>query len=87
MLEKAWKLLECVFLARVPRMTFPLKTIWTPLAESDAAYRKLSKRFVFESVISTLIGFWAPVMMIGLGNPGSCRIARQLYRPLYRFHG
>ena len=67
MLEKAWKLLECVFLARVPRMTFPLKTIWTPLAESDDAYRKLPKTFVFDSVISTFIGFWAPVMIFGFG--------------------
>ena len=63
MLEKAWKLLERVFLARVPRITRLLNTIETP-GRSSAAQRKASARFVLESVESNPMGLWAPVSTI-----------------------
>ena len=52
MLEKAAKLLEQVFLARVPRMTRPLKTMQTPDSSSAQAQVNASIRFSFESVES-----------------------------------
>ena len=68
MLEKAWKLLDRVFLARVPGMTLPSKTMETP-GRSSAAQRKASIRFTLESVESKPMGFWAPVRTMGLGLP------------------
>ena len=52
MLEKAAKLLEQVFLARVPRMTRPLNTMSTPASSSEQAQTKASVRFSLESVES-----------------------------------
>ena len=52
MLEKAAKLLEQVFLARVPRMTLPLNTMFTPCSSSEQAQTKASIKFSFESVES-----------------------------------
>ena len=69
MLEKAAKLLEQVFLARVPRMTRPEKTMHTPQRSSEQAQVKASIRFSLESVESSLMGFWAPVRMMGLSAP------------------
>ena len=60
--------MEWVFRARVPMMTFPLKTISTPDSRPDAAQMKLSRRLVFESVVSLPMGFWEPVRMMGLGE-------------------
>ncbi len=67
MLEKASKLFECVFLARVPRMTRPLKTMQTPCMPPSQAQAKASRRFWRESVVSKPMGFCAPVRMMGLG--------------------
>ena len=68
MLSKALKLLECTFLARVPAMTLPLKTMQTPCASGQAAKSSESGRFVLALVTYIQIGFCAPVMMIGLGE-------------------
>ena len=68
MLEKAWKLLDRVFLARVPGMTFPSKTMEIPGRSSDAQ-RTASVRLVLESVESKPMGFWAPVRTTGFGLP------------------
>ncbi len=66
MLEKARKLLERVFLARVPRITFPLKTMDTP-GTSSVAQHRASVRLILESAESKPMGFWAPVNTMGLG--------------------
>ena len=52
MLEKAAKLFEQVLRARVPRMTRPLKTMFTPESSFEQAQTKASIRLSFESVES-----------------------------------
>ena len=69
MLEKASKLFERVFLARVPMMIFPLKTSTTPAISPEEATVRASRRFCLLSVVSKPMGFWAPVRTMGLGLP------------------
>ena len=54
-------------MARVPAITLPPKTMFTPWALSSEAKRRLSSRLVLASVMGRSIGFWAPVTTTGLG--------------------
>ena len=69
MLENAAKDFERVLRARVPSMTLPLKTMFTPHIPSEQAQMKASRRFTLESVESKPMGFCAPVSMTGFPEP------------------
>lgn len=68
MLENALKLFDLNFLALVPAIACPAKTMNTPLTPSSQANLMLSARFFFASVTSSISGFCEPVRMIGFAE-------------------